>query len=152
MLRQLLFGGAGGGSRAADAGLLVLRVFAGLAMSLTHGLAKLRDPSMIIGGVEKMGLPAPTLMGWLAILGEFGGGLLLALGLLTRPGAFLVANTMIVAAFVAHARDPFRVKELALLYLAVSIFFMLTGSGRYGADALIRGTRPGRRGFPLDRA
>jgi putative oxidoreductase len=136
-LKQLLFGGSGGGSQPADVGLLVLRLFTGLAFVFAHGLPKLRNPGMIIGGLKSMDFPAPTLMGWLAILGEFGGGLLIAAGLATRFGAFLVASTMCVAGFVAHRNDPFQVKELAFAYLAVAITLLLTGAGRYSADAVI---------------
>ena len=144
---NLIFGGTGGTSPLADVGLLILRLFAGLAMSLTHGLAKLQNPSMIIGGTEKLGFPMPAVFGWLAIAAEFGGGLLLAIGLATRPAAFLVASTMLVAGFVAHRTDPFQVKELAFLYLSVAVLFMCTGAGRYGVDALIRPKE--RRGFAV---
>ena len=137
-LPSLLFGGPGGGSRAADTGLLVLRVFAGLAMAFSHGLAKLQNPAGIIGVTEKMGFPLATLFGWLAIFAEFGGGLLLAVGLATRPAAFLIGSTMLVAGLVRHSADPFAVKELALLYLAVSVLFLFTGSGRFGIDPLLR--------------
>jgi putative oxidoreductase len=146
---NLFFGGTGGGSRVADVGLLVLRLFAGLSMALAHGLAKLRNPDAIISGTEKLGFPAPTVFGWMAILAEFGGGLLLAIGFATRPASLLVASTMTVAAFVAHRTDPFARKELALLYLGVAILFLLAGSGRFGVDALIR--PKGARGFPVDR-
>ena len=135
--KQLLFGGSGGGSQAADVGLLVLRLFTGLAFVLAHGLPKLRNPSQIIGGLSAMHVPAPTLMGWLAILGEFGGGLLIALGLATRLGAFLVACTMCVAGFFVHHSDPFQMKELAFAYLSIAIALMCTGAGRYSADAVI---------------
>ena len=150
MLKQLLFGGPGGGSRLADGGLLVLRVFTGLAMALAHGWTKLQDPSMVINGVAEKGFPVPTVSAWLAILAEFGGGLLLALGLATRPAAFLIAFTMAVAGLVVHAKDPFDKKELAFMYLAIAITFMFTGSGRYGVDPLLRGRRSGR-GFSMDR-
>jgi putative oxidoreductase len=43
-----------------------------------------------------MGLPAPELFSWLAGLTEFGGGLLLTLGSLTRPTALFIAATMLV--------------------------------------------------------
>jgi putative oxidoreductase len=134
----LLFGGDGGGSVLADVGLMLLRGFFGLTLALTHGLGKVRNPSGIIEGARAMGFPAPTLFGWAAGLAEFAGGLLLALGLFTRPSAFLVACTMGVAAFVRHARDPFGVKELALVYLLIALCFLLTGSGRLGLDALLR--------------
>lgn len=141
MIKEILFGGAGGTTKLADVGLLVLRVFGGLSMALAHGRAKLLDPSMITGGLKDMHFPAPTLLGWMVILAELGGGLLLALGLLTRPAAFLIACTMAVAGFVAHASDPFQVKELAFLYLSVAILFLLAGGGRYSIDALIRGRK-----------
>ena len=88
-----------------------------------------------------MNFPAPTLMGWLAIFGEFGGGLLLALGLATRFGAFLIAFTMCVAGFIAHRHDPYQVKELAFAYLSVAILFLLVGAGRYSVDAMIEPRR-----------
>ena len=150
MLNKILFGGAGGGSQLADLGLMLLRGYAGLAMALAHGWGKLQDPAGIIGGTEKMGFPLPTFFGWMAILAEFGGGLLLAIGLATRPAAFLIMSTMGVAALVAHANDPFARKELAVTYFMVALLFLFTGSGRYGADALLR-RRRGSRGFPLDR-
>ncbi len=148
MLQRLLFGGEGGGSRLADAGLLLLRVFAGLTLALTHGWSKVTDPAGIIAGAGKLGFPAPTLSGWAAALSEFLGGILLALGLLTRPAAFFIAFTMFVAAALVHARDPFAMKEMALLYFCIALCFMLTGAGRYGLDTLIHRRREGR-GFPV---
>lgn len=138
MVKNLLFGGPGGGSQLADAGLALLRVYTGLTMAIAHGWGKLQDPSKIINDTDAMGFPAPTLFGWMAIVAEFGGGLLLAIGLATRPAAFLIASTMTVAALVQHASDPFRMKELAFTYLAIAILFLLAGSGRYGADPLLR--------------
>jgi putative oxidoreductase len=140
-LKHLVFGGPGTGSQVGDAGLLVLRLFTGLSFAFAHGLDKLRDPSKIIGGLTNMGFPAPTLLGWLAILGEFGGGLLLAIGLATRFGAFLVGFTMCVAGLVVHRNDPFQVKELAFAYLAIAIALLLIGPGRYSVDAMIEPRR-----------
>jgi putative oxidoreductase len=136
-LKQFLFGGPGTHSKAGDVGLLVLRVFTGLSFVFFHGMAKLRDPSQITGGLERMGFPAPTLMGWLAILGEFGGGILMALGLATRGAAFLIGFTMFVAGFIVHRNDSFQTKELAFTYLAISIALLLIGAGRYSVDAMI---------------
>ena len=156
LFRDLFIGGAGGRSPLADGGLLLLRVFAGLALAFGHGLAKFKDPSGIIKGAEAMGFPAPTFFGWMAALSEFLGGLLLALGLLTRPAAFLVACTMATAGFVRHAEDPFARKELALLYLGIAVLFMLSGSGRFGLDGLVRKLmsrgplRSQERGFPVN--
>jgi putative oxidoreductase len=140
-LKTLVFGGPGTGSQLGDVGLLVLRLFTGGSFVFSHGFDKLRDPSKIIGGLTQMGFPAPTLMGWLAILGEFGGGLLLMLGLATRFGALLVGFTMCVAGLVVHRNDPFQVKELAFAYLAMAIALLLMGAGRYSVDAMIEPRR-----------
>jgi putative oxidoreductase len=118
-------------------GLLALRLFTGLSISLAHGLGKLRDPDAFATGVAGMGLPLPGAAAWLAILSEFAGGLLIAAGLFTRPAAFMLAGTMTVAAFVAHAGDPFQKRELALFYSIAAVTLLLAGAGRYSLDALI---------------
>lgn len=73
-----------------------------------------------------------------------GGGLLIALGLATRPAAFLVLVTMGVAAFIRHAADPFRVKELALAYWTIAGALILTGGGPWSLDALLCRRRAGK--------
>ena len=120
-----------------DAGLLVLRVFAGLALALGHGLGKLPPSPGFIEGVGQMGFPLPALFAWAAAIAEFVGGLLLAAGLLTRPASLLIFFTMATAAFIRHAPDPFSGKEKALLFLFVALLFLLAGAGRYSLDALL---------------
>lgn len=122
---------------ASSAGLLVLRVLMGSAMAY-HGYGKLFGGhlEMLTGGLEKMAMPAPVLLAWLASLAEFAGGILIVLGLGTRVAAFFVFFTMGVAFFVAHAKDPFQMKELAYLHGAVALSLILTGAGRYALDAL----------------
>jgi putative oxidoreductase len=85
-----------------------------------------------------MGFPAPSAMAWIVALTESLGALFLAMGLFTRISSGLLAITMAVAAFVAHADDPFQKKELALAYLAMYLFFALEGGGKYSLDAKIR--------------
>jgi putative oxidoreductase len=147
-VKHLLFGNALN-CRCADAGLLVLRLAAGLGMAFAHGIKKLPPPQGFIDGVGSLGFPAPSLFAWLAALAEFGGGLLLAVGLLTRPAAFTMAFTMAVAFFMQHGGDPFKVKEPAFLYLAVSLCFLLTGPGRFSVDGLIDREPGDTRGFPV---
>ena len=137
-IQELLFGGTGGGSKLADVGLVILRVVAGVAMAVNHGAGKIQNPSQIIGGAERLGFPVPTFFGWMAAIAEFFGGILLALGLATRPAAFLLACTMATAAFIAHKDDNFKTREPALLFLSIAVLFLLAGSGRYGVDALLR--------------
>ena len=138
-VRWFLFGGAGGGSSAADLGLLLLRVFVGLSLAFAHGLGKLPPSERFLGGVAEMGFPLPVLFGWAAALSEFAGGILLALGLLTRPAALFVGITMAVAAFIREAGSPFGERELALLYGAAVVMLLLTGAGRYSIDRHLQG-------------
>ena len=96
MLHSLLFG-SGDTSRPTDLGLLVLRLGIGLTLALAHGLGKLPPSDGFIEGTAAMGFPLPVLFAWAAALSEFLGGLLLAVGLATRPAAVFVSVTMAVA-------------------------------------------------------
>ncbi len=135
-MKNWLFGGMGGASAATDLGLLVLRVAAGLSMSLGHGIKKLPPPDRFVDGVTAMGLPG--ILAWGATFAEFGGGLLLAIGLFTRPSALLWVITMSVAFFGVHLNDPFAKQELALLYGCMGVLFLLAGAGRFSVDRLVR--------------
>jgi len=137
MFKKLLFGGAGTNTVIGDIGILIMRVFMGLTFCLAHGLMKIQDPTIAITSARRLKFPVPEAFGWAATFSEFLGGLLLALGLLTRPSAFFLACTMIVAAFMAHGPDPFGKKELALVYLVAMVFFLCAGGGRFSIDALI---------------
>ena len=66
-------------------------------------------------------------------------------GLLTRPAAFFALCTMLTAAGLRHAGDPFGDRELPLLFASVFFLLVLAGAGRYSLDALIRRRRGGPR-------
>jgi putative oxidoreductase len=89
--------------------------------------------------VEGMGMPAPLLFAWLAAAAEFGGGLLIAIGLLTRPASIFVAVHFLIVVFLAHAGDPFGRRELPLFFFFAAVLFALAGPGRYSVDAMLRG-------------
>lgn len=136
-LKSCLFGACDPAGNCSQIGYTLFRVFIGLGMALGHGLGKIKAPGGFIENVGKMGLPLSDVMGWAAILAEFIGGLLIAVGLLTRPSAFFLAITMAVAAFMVHAQDDFATKERALLYLASCIAIMAFGAGKFGIDSMI---------------
>lgn len=121
-----------------DLGLLIFRLFVGLTMALAHGLGKVPPPQMLVDGVAGMGFPLPVAFSWGAALSELIGGLLIAVGLFTRPAAFALGMTMVVAAFVAHAADPFERKEMALLYLVACVLLVFQGAGRFSLDRIFR--------------
>lgn len=114
-----------------------LRVFAGLSLALAHGQGKLPPSEGFVDGVAELGFPMPIVFAWAAALAEAVGGFLMALGLTTRLAALSVAITMVVAAFGRHAADPFRQKELALLFLFISLVFVVRGAGRWSADRFL---------------
>jgi putative oxidoreductase len=146
MLKNILFGGTGCATKVGDAALFILRVFAGLAFAIAHGLPKIQDSAGAISSARGLNFPMPEVFGWAAILSESLGGILLALGLLTRPAAFFLACTMVVAAFMIHGEHPFQKQELAFIYLTVMVLFMAIGGGRFSVDALIRGGGSSSRG------
>ncbi|MBX3373856.1 MAG: DoxX family protein [Phycisphaeraceae bacterium] len=136
-LASLLCGGITPARLSADLALTLLRVTTGLLMA-PHGWGKLPVSAELVTNVGAMGFPVPTVSAWAAALSEFIGGLLLAAGLFTRISAFMIACTMAGAVLVAHAGDPLSAREMALLYLVISIGFVVHGSGRFGLDRLAR--------------
>lgn len=125
-----------------DFGLLILRVFAGLAMALQHGMGKLQK--LINGDLQ---FPDPLGMGvttslFLAGVAEFFCALAVVLGVLTRLMSVPVAFTMVIAAFVVHANDSFERKELAIIYLVIFSALILTGGGRFSIDSKLFKNKP----------
>jgi putative oxidoreductase len=118
-----------------DLGLLLLRVGFGLTLAFAHGINKALSLGKFIRNVARDGFPLPELMAPLAMLSELVGGILIAVGLFTRPAALFVIATMLGAAFIAHAGDPFSDKELALAYALAAAVVAVAGPGRHSLDA-----------------
>lgn len=117
-----------------DSGLFVLRVAFGVFM-LVHGIQKLIGFSELAGKFpDPIGIGSQLSL-IMAIGAEVGCSILLILGLGTRLAVIPLAFTMIVALFIVHAADPWKVKELAALYLAVYAVISITGPGRCSLDA-----------------
>ncbi len=118
-----------------DLGLLILRLWFGLEMALMHGLPKLQkllSPQhneffdfLGIGGTASLAL---------AVLGELVCGLLIALGLFTRLSTIPYIITMLVAAFIVHAADPWGKMAAPLMYVVPALVLLLTGPGKYSLD------------------
>jgi putative oxidoreductase len=122
-------------------GFLILRISVASMLATFHGWGKLSGAIAYISWgqewgflqfVASIGFPFPTFFALCATLAEFFGCLLLALGLLTRYAAGLIAITMSVAVFY-HLRTDLGF-ELAGLYLASSLFFVLAGPGSISLD------------------
>jgi putative oxidoreductase len=119
--------------------LSVLRIVSGLIF-LAHGTQKFFS----FPGGERAGA------GWaLDNPGAFAGiielvtGVLIALGLFTRPAAFLASGTMAVAYWLAHApQNVFPVNnggDAAILYCFVFLYLAFAGGGPWSLDALRAG-------------
>ena len=120
-----------------DSGLLIMRLWAGLAMLYAHGWPKLMSFSQQIERREGfLGMPG-ELAATLLVFSEVFCALLIALGLATRAVAIPLVITMAIAAFVAHAGDPFRDRELALFFGTAYLMFLCTGPGKYSLDHYI---------------
>lgn len=124
-----------------DIGALLLRVFAGLALALAHGIDNMPPTQGFIDVVTELGFPSPVAFAWAAGIAELVGGILLAIGLLTRPAAIVIAITMLVAAFLGEAGNPFSDREAPLLFAAIAIYFVLAGPGRYSVDGWLAARR-----------
>lgn len=123
--------------RHVSVGLLLLRVGSGLLMALTHGWSKMATYGAHVGSwADPIGIGSAASL-TLAVFAELLCSLALVLGLLTRAAAIPLIVTMLVAALVVHADDPFQKKELGLLYLVPFLTLLVTGPGRFSLDAAI---------------
>ncbi len=122
-----------------DKGLLILRIGIGI-MFMCHGFPKLMGgPEKWVklgGALSEVGVTiAPTFFGFMAAMSEFGGGLLLALGLLTRPACFFLLMTMIVATLMHMGKGDSFVKYSHALEAAILFFSLLfIGPGKLSLD------------------
>lgn len=73
----------------------------------------------------------------LAIFGEVICSLGFIVGAFYRLALIPMIFTMCIAFFVIHGADPFAVKELALVYLAIFVLMYIAGPGNYSVDRLI---------------
>ncbi|GIU19993.1 DoxX family protein [Shewanella sp. MBTL60-007] len=126
-----------------SASTLPLRLIAGIIF-MAHGAQKL---FAWFGGyglegtgqwMESIGLAPGYLMALMAGSVEFFGGILLIVGLLTRPTSFVLAITMIVAIVSAHIDNGLFMAnngyEFALTLLAISISLVFSGAGKLSVD------------------
>lgn len=122
-------------SAAANSGLLLLRLYFGITIA-GAGLDKLPTPEWMVQQVIDVGFPFPVLFAFVASWVEFAGGILIAVGLLTRPAALLVGFSMAVASFGFHGLLPLVDMHIAQGYVWACAALVGTGSGRYGLDAV----------------
>ena len=121
--------------------LSIVRIIVGLIF-MEHGTQKFL--SFPAGDMAGMGLGLSNLGAYAGII-ELVAGALIALGLFTRPAAFLASGTMAVAYFYAHAPKNFfpvnNMGDAAILYCFIFLYFVFAGPGPLSLDAKLRGSR-----------
>jgi putative oxidoreductase len=111
--------------------LAILRIMTAL-LFMAHGTGKLF-------GFPDIGMNPPllSLSGIAAVL-EVVGGILLVIGLFTRPVAFILSGEMAVAYFMAHAPQSFfpvvNQGESAVLFCFVFLYLVFAGPGAWSLD------------------
>ncbi len=109
---------------------LALRVVAGF-LFLCHGAQKLFGA---FGGPSMLHSPLFLAAGII----EFGGGILIVLGLFTRIAAFIASGEMAVAYFMQHAKHSYfpilNKGELAVVFCFLFLFIACHGAGKFGVD------------------
>lgn len=74
----------------------------------------------------------------LVIFAELVCGFLVLIGCFTRLAIIPIFITMVVAYFIAHAKDPFTASQLAFVYMFLSLVIFVLGSGRFSIDVLLQ--------------
>ena len=118
--------------------LSILRILIGL-LYLQHGLNKIFDfpptPTHVPWPAHAVSL-APGLAGLIEAIG----GVLLVLGLFTRPVAFILSGEMAVAYFMVHAPRSFfplvNGGDVVVLYCFIFSYLFVAGGGAWSLDRL----------------
>ena len=122
----------------------VLRIVVGLFIAFGHGLGKIAGGSekwLVIGslGLKSIGVESfHTFFGFMASFSELAGGFLLAIGLLVKPSAILLAITMAFAVLF-HIQSGNPGVEFAAIYGIIFLYFGLTGPGRFSINSKLFG-------------
>src|SRR5215475_1240306 len=132
-----------------------LRLIVGFGF-IQHGYAKLaRGPEDFIGILHAMGLPASLLLGWLTIIVELVGGLMILVGALIPLATLPMVIVLFIAIITVHLPNGFSsIKLLSydaggahfgqpgyetdLLYLAGLVALSIGGAGPFSLDQYLR--------------
>jgi putative oxidoreductase len=141
-IKAFLFGGNQQNSISQNIGFLLLRFFVGLALCTVF--EKFFPKNGIWGPQEwfiqdtaNMGFPFPTFFAWVAVLSEFFGGILLMIGLLTRPAALLNVFVTFTATFFYHNGDIGNSGLTSFFFMIMCLCILLFGPGKFSLDYFI---------------
>jgi putative oxidoreductase len=121
-----------------DGAETLLRVVAGGFLTI-HGSQKITNPFGAAEMVEGLGFYPGAFWSLLLSCTEFFGGILIAIGLLTRPAAFAGMFVLLVTVWFhwITVGQGFSGAEKSLLWAAILLFFVVRGGNRQSVDARI---------------
>src|ERR1700730_4267377 len=131
--------------------LLAVRLYWGWQFMQT-GWGKLTDIGKVVQFFTDLGIPAPALNAYFISALEFGGGMLLILGIGSRLIALPLAVDMIVAYITADREALFSIfsnpdkftAAAPYTFLVASLIVLIFGPGKFSLDALLAARRGGR--------
>ncbi|MFA7667008.1 MAG: DoxX family protein [Burkholderiaceae bacterium] len=117
----------------------LLRIVAGIAF-MVHGWPKIQNPMSLVGMVESLGfVPGPL---WAVLLAatEFIGGILLVLGLLTRPAALATTVVLLVTVYFHWIvqSQGWAGSEKSILWAAMTFLLLMRGGGAFSIDSRLK--------------
>lgn len=141
-IKAFFLGGNQQNSISHKIGFFLLRFFVGLALCTVF--EKFFPKNGIWGPQEwfiqdtaNMGFPFPAFFAWVAVLSEFFGGILLMLGLFTRPAALMNVLVTFAATFIYHKGDIGNSGLLSFFFMIMCFCILLFGPGKFSLDYFI---------------
>lgn len=122
-----------------DVAYTLLRLAAGILLAF-HGYGKILDPMKLTGMVESLGFYPGAFWAPLLAATEFFGGILIALGLLTRPAAFAATIVLLVTVWFhwvvkSQGLDG---AEKSILWATMTFLIFVRGAGAQSVDRLFK--------------
>jgi uncharacterized membrane protein YphA (DoxX/SURF4 family) len=118
----------------------LIRIYLGIALFI-RGYLFLGQPQLLTEALSEAGAQTDSALMYLIAWIHMGGGVLLAIGLLTRVAALIQLPILIVAVFGVHLQqglaDTSQSLELSALVLFLLLIILIRGSGPFSIDALV---------------
>ena len=113
---------------------VILRVALGMLL-IFHGASKVFDGTTeLTAKLTELGWPLAGVQSFLVTYTEFLGGILLVVGLFTRPAAIMNIGLFAIIIFLFQMNASFSTKEMAVLFLLLCMLVFFFGPGRFSVD------------------
>lgn len=116
----------------------LMRIVSGAAL-MVHGYPKIQDMYANTEMVESIGFYPGEIWSPLLAIGEFGAGVLLILGFLTRLAASTAFTILAVAVYFhyIYLDQGYLGSEKAILWAVMCLYFIFHGAGKYSVDGAV---------------